>query len=167
MSFSSLLVGLLGLTLAVPVAAQSPYVENPVYPEFRTPVPGEPGADPSQDPEARAEYKQHVKERIAAWDERMEQFADRVNERSATAGGLDNQRVTYAWRAVNTEWQQFQSASPDEWAEAQRELELALQRLQEAWEQREPSPGRELGEDASGEEAPNFYAVDLATRMQA
>jgi hypothetical protein len=60
-----------------------------------------------------------------------------------------------AWELVYRHWHAWQVAQPWERPQAARQLNAALQALEQAWQQ------------AESRTEPFFYAVDMATRMQA
>lgn len=123
-----------------------------------------PEADGQMSFRNHAAIKARAAEQIADWKDRVGDFAEALNERSATAGGADDARVTGVWRHLNLQWEAFQAAERAEWPRTTAKLRSAFEQMEQAWQQRSARP---LQKDQAGApEKPHFLAIEVATRMR-
>lgn len=88
-------------------------------------------------------HQEHLRLQLTAWQQRL----------SATA--MDP-GLYQAWNNATASWRILRQAPPAERQEAARQLALALQALERAWQMRQ---------NAEDGERPFFYAIDTATRI--
>lgn len=114
----------------------------------------------------RLAYQGRTARLIDSWRSRVANTAALAATGGSKAEVEASARLTAAWERVDEDWRAVQEADDTEWTAFKQKLDTALGELEQVWQVRGGAPEASAPRTASDDEdKPDFYAIDVATRM--
>jgi hypothetical protein len=129
--FTPIVVGMLAIAAASPVAAQSKPASNQGVSV---------GAANSQDKVAeRSSYTQSAQAEMKLWQQRLHDFDARMRAKATEAKARASKDVDEAWAETKSAFSQLETAGEADWTSAKASFKTASAKLAVAWHKVDPA----------------------------